>query len=144
MKSVYMGTTAIDPQKTIGEISSCLIRAGARQIATDFGAGGRVEAVRFAVMVPGIPQPVSFRLPCRTDKLFKLLRNDHAQAERTAWRQVLRWVEAQMAMIDAGMTQAHEVFMPYATLPDNPNITAFQVWEGQMQRQIAAPSEKPQ
>lgn len=128
MKSVFMGTTQVDPQKTIGEISSCLIRAGATQIATDFGQGGRVEAVRFGLRMTGMPEPVFFRLPCRTEKLIKLLRNDRAQAERTAWRQVLRWVEAQMAMVDAGMTQPAEVFLPYAVIPGT-DKTMFQAWE---------------
>ncbi len=76
-------------------------------------------------------------------KLVKLLRGDRAQAERTAWRQVLRWVEAQMAMIDAGMTQTQEVFMPYAVIPGTDNKTMFQAWESQ-QKQLAAPSEAAQ
>lgn len=124
--TVFMGTTKIDPQKTIGEISSVLIRTGATQIATDYGAGGKVEAVRFSVSVQGLT--VCFRLPCRTEKLLRLLR-DKDQAERTAWRQVLRWVEAQAAMVDAGMTQTHEVFMPYAVIPGSDDRTMFQAWE---------------
>ena len=68
----------------------------------------------------------------------KLLRGDRAQAERTAWRQVLRWVEAQMAMIEAGMTQTHEVFMPYAVIPGSDDKTMFQAWESQ-QKLLAAP-----
>ena len=39
---------------------------------------------------------------------------DRAQAERVAWRQVLRWVEVQVAMIDCGMADPAEVFLPYA------------------------------
>lgn len=126
--TVFMGTTKIDPQKTIGEISSVLIRTGATQITTDYGAGGKVEAVRFGLNVAGIPKPVYFRLPCRTEKLLKLLR-DKDQAERTAWRQVLRWVEAQAALVEAGMTQTHEVFMPYAVIPGSDGKTMFQAWE---------------
>ena len=140
---IFMGTTKIEAQRTIGEISSVLIRTGATQIATDFGPAGRVDAVRFSLNVAGIPQPVSFRLPCRTEKLLKLLRGDRAQAERTAWRQVLRWVEAQMAMIEAGMTATQEVFMPYAVIPGT-DQTMFQAWESN-QKQLAAPkaSEDP-
>lgn len=136
-KSVFMGTTKIDPQKTIGEISSCLVSAGAKQIATDFATAGRIEAVRFSIDVPGIQQPVFFRLPCRTEKLLKLLRGDRAQAERTAWRQVLRWVESQMAMIEVGMVQTHEVFQPYAIIPGTEK-TMFQAWEASMPLQIEA------
>jgi hypothetical protein len=31
-----------------------------------------------------------------------------------AWRQILRWVEAQLALIDTGMVQPQEVFLSYA------------------------------
>lgn len=136
--TIFMGSTKIEAQRTIGEISSVLIRTGATQISTDYGVGGRVEAVRFGMNVPGISMTVYFRLPCRTEKLLKLLRNDRAQAERTAWRQVLRWVEAQMAMIEAGMTQTHEVFMPYAVIPGTDDKTMFQAWESQ-QKALPAP-----
>ena len=35
------------------------------------------------------------------------------QARRVAWRQILRWVQAQMALIEVGMVDIKEVFMPY-------------------------------
>lgn len=124
--TVFMGTTTVSATQTIGEISSVLIRAGARQIATDYTDNGKVEAVRFSLVLPGFPQPVVFRLPCRTEKLLKLLRND-LQAERTGWRQVLRWVQAQMAMIEVGMVRVDEVFLPYALIP-GADRTMFQVW----------------
>lgn len=134
--AVYMGTTKVAPSKTVGQISSVLLRAKARQIITDYSGEGELKAIAFTLDLPGIPNPVAFRLPCRTEKLATLLR-DKKQAERTGWRQVLRWVEAQIAMIDAGMTQAHEVFMPYALIPHTDN-TMFQMWESQ-QKMLAAP-----
>ena len=137
--TIFMGSTKIEAQRTIGEISSVLIRTGATSISTDYAAGGKVAAVRFGLTVPGIAQTVHFRLPCRTEKLVKLLRGDREQAERTAWRQVLRWVEAQMAMIEAGMTQTHEVFMPYAVIPGTEDKTMFQAWESQ-QKALPAPA----
>ncbi|MDD4980682.1 MAG: hypothetical protein PHC54_05390 [Candidatus Omnitrophica bacterium] len=35
------------------------------------------------------------------------------QAKRVAWRQILRWVEAQMALVETNMVKIQEVFMPY-------------------------------
>jgi hypothetical protein len=35
------------------------------------------------------------------------------KAERVAWRQLLRWTQAQIAMIETGMVEAAEVFLPY-------------------------------
>lgn len=137
-QSVFMGTTKIEATKTIAEMSTVLLRAGARQIATDYGAHGRVEAVRFSLPVVPFPLPIQFRLPCRTEKLLRLLRNDHDQAERTGWRQVLRWVEAQCALVDAGMVKTEEVFQPYALIPGT-DKTLFQAWEESRVLAIAAP-----
>src|ERR1039458_6782482 len=64
--------------------------------------------------------------PLRVDPIFKKLQEerrrqreqhttrDQERAERIAWRQLLRWVEAQLAMVDLGMAQDAEVFMAYA------------------------------
>jgi len=112
------------------------VRAKAVRVSTDY-ASGTVVAVCFSLQVAGVPDPVSYRLPCRAERLVKLLRSDRAQAERTGWRQVLRWVEAQVAMIDVGMVQAAEVFMPYAVIPGSEQ-TMFQAWESQ-QKLLSAP-----
>lgn len=60
------------------------------------------------------------------------------QTERTAWRQVLRWVEAQLSMIEIGMVQTHEVFQPYALIPGTEK-TMFEAWESQM-KALPAPA----
>lgn len=135
--TIFTGTTKIEALKTISEIYACLVRAGACSTSTEYGPTGMVAAVRFSLEPPKAPFAVSFRLPCRTEKLLKHLRGDKAQAERTAWRQVLRWVEAQCAIIDAGMVQTHEVFLPYAALPGT-DQTMFQAWESQGELLIAA------
>jgi hypothetical protein len=38
------------------------------------------------------------------------------QAKRTAWRIVLRWLQAQFAQIEAGMADLAEIMMPYIQL----------------------------
>jgi hypothetical protein len=86
-------------------------------------------------------------LPARVDPVFQLLLkrrngvlNDETrarireQAERVAWRQLLRWVQAQLAMIDVGMVKTHEVFMPYIQHPDG--RTFFEYFEN---KQLALP-----
>jgi hypothetical protein len=56
---------------------------------------------------------LAFALPVRVEPLVKRLRGDRAQAERVAWRQLLRWTQAQMAMVEVGMVRAEEVYAPY-------------------------------
>ena len=35
------------------------------------------------------------------------------QAYRVAWRNILDWVQAQMALLEIGMAKMEEVFLPY-------------------------------
>jgi hypothetical protein len=51
------------------------------------------------------------------------------QAERIAWRQILRWLQAQLALIETGMVDAPEVFFPYALTQtkDGAPITLYQL-----------------
>ena len=127
---LFMETTEIPPTKTAGEITNMLVRAGATQISLDY-QDGKVVGMRFTFPFDG--HCVPFSLPVRTEPIFKVINGrrhteewrrfnqqemaakDREQAERIAWRQLLRWVEAQLAMIETGMVQTDEVFMPYAT-----------------------------
>jgi hypothetical protein len=36
-----------------------------------------------------------------------------AQAYRVAWRNILDWVQAQMALLEIGMAKMEEIFLPY-------------------------------
>lgn len=110
-KSIYMGTTKIEAEKTAGEITQILVRSGARQIAMDYDERGFIKGLRFILPIQG--QEAAFSLPVRTQSLLRFCRNDAAQARRVAWRQLLRWVEAQLAMIDVGMVKPEEVYAPY-------------------------------
>ena len=95
-----------------------LLRAsGAQQALQEWGPEGTITALRFVLPI-GKGGSALFSLPVRKDALVQELRGDKAQAERTAWRQLLRWVEAQLAMIDVGMVEATEVYAPYMTTAD--------------------------
>jgi hypothetical protein len=137
-----METTEISADRTAGEITSVLVAAGARQITLDYGDGGKVTGIKFILLVGGLPYP--FKMPVRTEAVQKIFRDrrrqtmrwrasefeakDREQAERVAWRQLLRWVQAQMAMVDAGMAQTREVFAPYL-LDESGTHTLFEFLE---------------
>jgi len=128
---LFMETTRIDPQKTVGEIQEVLGKYGASAIRMDYQDGpfGReVVSVSFTIEVNR--EQVPFRLPCRwtsvLDTLMNRIRGDRSeeylekkkeeytpQAKRIAWRQILRWVEAQLALVETGMVKMVEVFVPY-------------------------------
>jgi hypothetical protein len=132
-KSIFMETTEISPEKTINEIEALLCKSGASAIVKDFKSGETV-AVAFKISAGG--QDIPFRLPCRWEAIQKQLcerREDfknawsdqqikeirtrvEPQAKRVAWRQILRWIQAQLALVDTEMVKMEEVFMPYVQL----------------------------
>jgi|SRR5262245_11756924 len=134
--TMYMETTKISPERTASEITGLLVRAGARQLLMEYDKAGKLTGLKFILEVRGRPLP--FALPARTDSVFQHLQNerkrtwaraenearDRQQADRIAWRQLLRWVQAQIAMIEIGMVEPGEVFLPYVEV--EPGVTAWQ------------------
>ena len=112
-------TTKVDSSKTVSEIQSILGRKGASHVSVDYG-GGKATAITFGLDLEGMK--LLFRLPCNIDGVSLALRRekkmvaarDRSQCERIAWRIVKDWVEAQMALVEAGQAEVSEVFMPYA------------------------------
>lgn len=124
-------TTKISADKTVGEIQSMLGRRGADSVSIQY-ANAQPAAVLFDLKVG--PNNIRFRLPCNVEGVLKAMQNDpkipyarktRGQAERTAWRIVKDWVEAQLAIIEAGQAVMEEVFMPYAVSPET-GQTLFQ------------------
>lgn len=50
----------------------------------------------------------------KKDRNIRPMYCNEAQAIRTGWRIVKDWVEAQMALIEAGLASLPEVMLPYA------------------------------
>ena len=157
-KTLYMETTSIDVQKTVGEITSELVKAGATSVNTDYAAN-KITGLRWVMKISG--QDIVFDMPARIEPVYVIFaqRKGHKtgrapnnsivypplmdQAERVAWRQLLRWVQSQLAMIDTGMVQAAEVFMPYIVVNPQTNQTLFQrMQETQFKfKQLEAPRQ---
>jgi hypothetical protein len=119
---IYMASTKIAVEKTAGEISSLLVAFGARRIVTECDSG-EIIGISFSLMIND--KEVPFSLPARWRPLLKAMYQDRktpnslcneAQARRVAWRQVLRWIQAQLALIEVGMAEVQEVFLPYVVL----------------------------
>ena len=125
MKTLFMETTKIDPEQTVTQIQRILGQYGAGAVMTEYDKG-EIVSVTFKVKIKD--KDIPFRLPCRWEAIDKVLMSRRKrlkntdeiahQAKRIAWRQVLRWVEAQMALIETDMVKIQEVFMPsYQIIP---------------------------
>jgi len=118
--TLFMETTKVEPTQTVTEIQKLLGRYGASAILTDYD-DGEVSGVSFKIVVEG--NVMAFRLPCRFEPVMKVLISRRkriknleefgSQAKRVAWRQILRWIEAQLALTATNMVKIEEVFLPY-------------------------------
>ncbi len=130
--TLFMETTEIPAEKTAAEIEAVLIKNNAQAILKDY-EGGELAAVSFKFRVNG--NDVPFRLPCRWPAIAEILRRRakisdfswkytgeydvrrrrtiEAKAKKVAWRQILRWVQAQLALVETNMVTVQEVFTPY-------------------------------
>lgn len=139
-KTLFMETTGIEAAQTVAQIQALLGKSGAKSILTEYDKG-EVCAVSFQVHFKGSDIP--FRLPCRADSIEKILIENiktkstevyyrmkctaKEQAKRVAWRQVLRWIEAQLALVETEMVTLQEVFLPY--MQTGLNQTLYQAIE---------------
>ena len=149
-KTLFMETTVIDPARSAGEITAELVAAGATSINTDY-KDNKVCGLRWIMKANGVD--VLFDMPVRVTPVFKVLNgrrasqwdrtqkaaSDLLQAERVAWRQLLRWVQAQNAMIDAGMVQPAEVYLPYMVVHASGRTLFQQMSESQF-KMLGAPA----
>ncbi len=145
---IYLETTDVPAERTVGEISALLVQAKAREITQVYGQTQRIEGVKFLLQVaPGVQR--MFQLPARVDPVFKILRERKSgsisdvdrsklreKAERIAWRQLFRWCQAQLCMIEIGMVEAPEVFLPYAV--DDKGKSVYALFIESAQKQLPA------
>jgi hypothetical protein len=122
-------TTQISVDKTIGEIQSLLVKNGARSVLNNYDDNGYITSLSFQILVNDVL--VSFRLPTECKPVLEILDDDRTipykfknkdQAQRVAWRIVLAWVEAQMALLQTRMVKIEQIFLPYAIMRDNKTV----------------------
>lgn len=134
-------TSTVEPSKSVNEITSMLIKAGARAIATEYDRG-RVTALTFALDFDG--DTYHYTLPVHVDKVMSTLKAQKvdrrfltgAHAERVAWRILRDWVRAQMAIIETEMVTTPQIFLPY--MRTSTGGTVYDNWE--IGRQLPAGS----
>lgn len=109
-------TTKVPVTRTMAEISEKLVKAGAQGILTNY-QDGEACGITFSIETPhGL---VYFKLPANVAGVSAALSNDghyrdEPHARRVAWRILKDWIESQLAIIEAGMAELSQVFLPYA------------------------------
>lgn len=118
-------TTSITTEKTASEIQKKLAMAGAQAVMSEYDEDGVMCAMSFRI------NNLFFRLPINIDGVYSALNDDrdigrrfktYEQASRVAWRIVKDWIEAQIAIIQAGQAVMEQVFLPYAQGPDGKTL----------------------
>ncbi len=112
-------TTTVDASKTAHEVSGMLAKRGASRIVTEYNQDGQASGLSFEIRTDVGTR--GFALPIRAEGVLATLKRDKAekryltlqQAERVAWRLVRDWLNAQLALIDAGSVSLDEVFFPW-------------------------------
>jgi len=145
-------TTEVPVEKSLGEITSLLVRKGARTISSEFDDAGAIIAVSFILVVGGLP--ARFKLPSNPGGVAQAMLREQpyttrrrgtreqyeasvlAQATRVSWRILKDWVEAQLALIESEQAEMGQVFLPYAVAEDG--RTAYQHFIESQQRRLAS------
>lgn len=132
-------TSVVQVDRTITEIEKLLIKVGAKKILKDYNEMGKVSALSFVWELNGKQIPV--RLPARVERVAECLRRrfngdesltssqrktikhmmqDPDSAERTIWRIMLDWLEANIAIMEIDQVNMMEALLPF-TVMENGN-----------------------
>lgn len=118
-------TTTVDAGKTAIQIQLILARHGVKRILFEYRKGSEhPTGLSFTVETAFGDRP--FSLPVHVDGVERVLRKERKgsmspasvravreQAERVAWRILKDWIEAQLAIVQAGLVTIDEVMLPY-------------------------------
>ena len=135
-------TTTIDPLKSAMECVTRLMYHGAHGVAIT-GANGQPSGLSFQIMTQFGPRQynVPVNIPGTQKALTEAWRKgriaqrytDPAQAQRVAWRVIKDWLEAQLALIEAGVADMTQVMLPYMLV--EPGQT---VWDRYLEGELQA------
>jgi hypothetical protein len=142
-------TSTVAPARTAERIEAFLAAAGATHIAKRYD-GGKIVGIDFAVTINDEAQTqLAFRLPVDVAAMTAYMRKqrksylNHAQtknlqeqAERTAWKLMQDWVEAQLSLVVTNQAEVAQVFMPYLLSGEQ---TFYKAVKARGLAQLAAP-----
>lgn len=129
-------TTRIGAKRTVQECLAILADAGADAVAAQYQDRQPV-GISFRLATPGGPR--DFSMPVNIDGVWKMIRDGYRDgtlrggrseaswtsrehAANVAWRVVKDWLEAQLAIVAAGMASLGEVMLPYLQVGDGQTL----------------------
>lgn len=116
-------TSSVPAGRSVSHIEESLAAHGARSVVKQYGEDKRLAAVSFFMQIG--ERLIPFRLPAKAGQVEKILRSGirqprpgtldrlAEQSERTAWKIISDWVDAQMALVELQQAEIAEIFMPY-------------------------------
>jgi hypothetical protein len=135
-------TTTVEATKSASECIARLAQHGASAIGITYELT-KPTGLSFRIDTPYGPR--TFALPVNVRGTHKALQEGYRkgrvpnrytsldQAERVAWRVLKDWLEAQLALIEAGVADMTQVMLPY--MQDNRGLT---VWQRYLEREQSA------
>ena len=135
-------TSNVPVSESIARIERVLISCGVSAIAKEYGPTGQVCAVSFEIEFEK-GKTMKVRLPADRESALAALWKDYCgidgedpckkgyansshkkkskkefdqQAERTAWKLMVDWVEVQMSLIQMKQAETLQVFLPYLSV----------------------------
>ena len=129
-RSISYYTSTVPVERTVAEIQRLLAAAKASAILTELSDGLPV-AISFRIKTEfGL---LTFRLPANVEGVYAVLQRSRTigpkfrtreQAARVAFRIILHWLDAQLAMIEARLVTLEQVFLPYCQ--DASGVTVYE------------------
>lgn len=114
-------TSKVPVNRTISQIETLLASIGAKRMVKDY-EDKKVVSLSFVYEINGTD--LAFQLPAKTESVYHVLSKGkklnntqrdklQSQAERTAWRILLNWVEVQVAMIECDQLEFMQIFFTH-------------------------------
>jgi hypothetical protein len=134
-------TTGVAVKRTLDEITTLLVRGGARAVQTEYDDDGRVAALNFVVRTALGNR--AFHVVVETERVLKVLQaqterryHTREQAERVAWRIIKDWLEAQMTLVQLQLIGLDQAMLGFMVVRPGDNRTAYELYT---EEQLALP-----
>ena len=121
-------STRVEAHRTVSEIAAILVRHGASRIMQEYDGSGNIVALKWSLA--GRFGTLGYAMPVNYEAVYEVLTDEgrifkgdaerrKAQARRVAWRILKDWIEAQIALLESGMVEMEEIFLPYMLAGDS-------------------------